>query len=955
MRFLILAALAATVALSACQTTPNSNSTSPTSSSLPRRGELELDWPWQESDLRADPAVRYGRLENGMRYAIMANHTPSNTASIRMRFNVGSLMEDDDQRGLAHFIEHMAFNGSTNVPEGDMVRLLERRGLSFGAHTNAYTSFDETVYMLDAPNVDEETIRTTFFLMRELASNLSILPDAVDRERGVILSEERSRNTPSSRALIAQWQFLFPDARFADRFPIGTVDIIRNAPAQRLRDLYESYYRPERAFFVIVGDVDPDAAEARIRETFGDWRATRPDPGNPELGSIAAGGAAGYFYDPDLPTTATITAVRPPLSEPNTSVNLLRSILRYIGNAIVTRRLQTLSRDASARFQAGEASGREIYDSADVSQIELVSRPEDWEASLAIAEQEMRRAIEHGFTQAELDEQIALMRTNYRTAAAQSATRVNAEIANAIVSEFNAWGVFMEPGDELTLFEHIASELTPPAAQAAFRAQWAGADPRVFLGVSREIPDAAQRELAVLDESRHQPVSAPVSTGALTWAYTNFGSTGTVADSRRIEDLGITTIRFANNVRLNVKPTNFADDSIYVTLRFGGGTLELPKSEPGLDLLFAALAEGGLEAHSADELQHLLGGAHVGVQFGTDADAFVISGITRPTDVELQLELMAAYLTAPGYRAEALAQFRQDIQIQVPTLDATPGGIARRDVPRLLRSGDPRYGIPSEDELMMRDFGQLRAALDRASRSGFIEIGIVGDIDVARATELVARTFGALSPRDRTPLPFNEARQIAFPAPTSMPIVLRHAGAANRARALIFWPTVDDSNARRMRTLQLLRGVLELKLTARVRENEGATYAPTAQASFAHASPGYGYVGISLDLLPQDVQRFFGVVDEITASMASGAITEDELERARRPVLDSFRNSLEDNGYWLSLTALAQTDLQQLERHRSTVTDYQAVTIADLRQAAGRYLQANSAYRVAILPPVQSR
>lgn len=916
----------------------------------PRKGERTLDWPFQESDLTPDPNVRYGRLANGMRYAIRSNATPTKTVSVRMRFNVGSLMEADDQQGLAHFLEHMAFNGSKNVPEGEMTRLLQRHGLSFGAHTNAYTGYDETVYKLDAPNVEEATLRTTFFLLREVASNLTIAPDAVDRERGVILSEERARNTPSYRAAEARWHALLPRARFSKRSPIGTVDVIRNAPAQRLRDLYESYYRPERAFFVVVGDLDIDATEARIHEMFDDWRPARPDPGDMDRGSIAGGAEAGYFYDSHAPTAVSVAALREPLRETNTSASVRRSLLRSIGNAIVSGRLDALARNPEAAFHGAQANGQEMLDTVDISAVELASQPESWERSLAIIEKELRRAVKNGFTQAEVGEEIARNRAFFRTAAAQASTRYSSTLADEIIGEFGNWGVDMTPRDELAVFERIAPSITPEAVHQAFRAQWEGLPRHVFLSTNREVDNFPQRAKSVLEDSRNRALAPVAEQPTSKFAYTAFGEPGVVAERNVLEDVGVTTIRFANNVRLNVKPTTFAADSILVNVRFGGGLLELPADKPGLGFLIGAATEGGLQAHSADDLQHVLAGRNVGVRVGVGPDAFSIHGRTTPEDLELQLQLMAAYLVAPGYRDEGLAKFRQGIRAENRTLNGTPNGVAQRHVPSLVRSGDRRYEIPPEGEMLARNFDEVRQALARASQSGTIEIGIVGDVDVARATELVARTFGALPVRSDDEPPFTEARRISFPAATPSPVVLRHSGAANRAMAQVFWPTIDDSDARAMRTLELLRSILSLKLMERVRETDGATYSPSTEALFAHANPGYGYINVSLDLLPEDVDRLFHVVDEIAVDLANGKISEDELARARRPIVDQFRKDQENNAYWLSLVTIAQSDPVVLTRHRTTEADYQAVTIRDLAAMAQRFLRKDRAYRIAIYP-----
>lgn len=917
----------------------------------PRKGPHVLDWPTQESDLKSDPAVRYGRLANGMRYAIMANHTPPGTVSFRMRFDVGSLMEQDDQRGLAHFIEHMAFNGSKNVPEGEMVKMLQRHGLAFGADTNAYTSFDETVYMLDAPNVQPDTVRTAFFLMRELAGNLTFDPAAVERERGVILSEARLRDTPQYRAEVAENAFEFPHARFSQREPIGVLDVVRHAPAQRLRDLYDAYYRPDRAFFVVVGDVDVDAMEAKIRKTFGDWHNTHPDPGDPDLGTVAPPEKRiGFFHDTGLPTSVTLSAIRPPMRAPSTLATVRMGLLRDIGNLIVNRRLKTLARMPNASFLRGGISEQEVYDSADVTQIHLMSRPQDWEAALGTAERELKRALRYGFTQDEINEQVAQVTAYWRSQAEQAATRSTPKLASEITHDFAEWDVFQRPADVLAMFKSMVPDLTPKAVNAAFRAQWQGIDPLVFVASDKDIPDVVQRAQAVIAASEKEKVTPLTTQATEKFAYTDFGTPGKVVEQHEIKDLGITTLVFANGVRLNIKPTKFADNNVAIIVRFGNGTLGLPKGEPGLGLLVSSLENAGLGKYSADDLQRILAGHNVGTSISAGDDAFGLYGSTTPDDLPLQLQLMAAYLTDPGWRPEGLAQFRKTVQAQLRSLDGTPAGVQQRELPRLLHSGDPRFGIPAENELMARNYDELRTAMQHARDKGPIEIGIVGDVDVARATDLVARTFGALPMRDEEPSVPNGARAVAFPPPTKSPLVLHHQGASDQALALVYWPGVDDSNGKRMHTLELLRRVLQLKLTDEVRERDSASYSPNAQSYFSDAFPGYGYLGVALNLVPKDVDKFFGVVDDITASMAHGEISQDELERARLPLLDNIRAFQKQNGYWLRPVSTAQSDPAELARLRSAISDYQSVTIADLKTAAARYLRPQTAYRVAILP-----
>src|SRR5690606_24772188 len=244
-------------------------------------------WAQSVSDVPADPAPIFGVLPNGMRYAVMRNATPPGQASLRLHIAAGSLMEEEDQRGLAHFIEHMAFNGTTSVPEGQLLPILERLGLAFGPDTNAFTSFDQTVYQLDLPNTATDTVATGLMIMREMAGEAVLDAEAIERERGIVISEERTRATPGYRVAQARYDFLMRDQLLPRRFPIGDVDILRTAPRERFVAFYDAWYRPERATLVAVGDFDPAEMEARIRADFSDWTNPTPPAAEPELGPVA--------------------------------------------------------------------------------------------------------------------------------------------------------------------------------------------------------------------------------------------------------------------------------------------------------------------------------------------------------------------------------------------------------------------------------------------------------------------------------------------------------------------------------------------------------------------------------------------------------------------------------------------------------------------------------------------
>ncbi|MEE2525651.1 insulinase family protein [Hyphobacterium sp. HN65] len=905
------------------------------------------------SDIAPDPAVRYGELENGLRYAIMRNQTPPNTASIRMALDVGSMVEAEDQRGLAHFIEHMAFNGSENVPEGEMVALLERFGLEFGPDTNAGTSREYVVYQLDMPETDAETMDTGLFLMRETASNLTLDIEAIDRERDIILSEERVRNTPIRRWSNALAEFRYPGSLIAERDAIGLPDVISSAPREAFARYYDMYYTPERAFISIVGDVDVDAMEASLIERFSDWQPTDAEAPEIVAGEIDPdrGFDTGYFHDPEFYTVLTIESVHPDEIEPDTADARFASLLDSLGAAILTRRFSTIiNSGTSPLIQGGASYTTEDYGFAARATVLAVAQPDAWEEGLALAEQELRRALEHGFTQAELDEQLANVRTSLETSVEQADTRSSSGLADALWSAWRYGSVFSHPSSALERYNSLEDRVTLEAVNAAFRAQWDGNGPLVFLATSLDLENAEERVAEVWENSAATPVEAMEESELVAWAYEDFGPSGEIARRSDIEDLGLTRIVFENGVRVTLKQTDFENDVIRVNVSFGRGDLE-PRNVPVVDTVAGnVFASGGLEAHSVDELQRILAGRNVSGSFSVNTGSFSFSSSTTPADFSLQMQLIAAYMTSPGYREESLAQFRAQMPEYLRNLGSTPAGVRARDVARMLRSGDDRYGVPSMEEAFAVDLDDVRDFLSPALERAPIEVTIVGDFNESDVLTALAATLGALPERADDWPEYEENRNVVFPAPTETPITLTHNGGADQALVNVYWPTTDDTDIRRTRTLRLLRAVLDLKLTERLREGEAFTYSAASSNVESFYHPGYGYLYVGADIRVENVEPVYEAIDLIAADMANGEITDDELLRARRPLQEQIQNAFESNGVWMAWLTNSWEHPERLDRIRTITGDYSDISLEEIIAAAQEYLSPETAYRVSIVP-----
>ncbi|MBB3611926.1 insulinase family protein [Rhizobium sp. BK602] len=919
---------------------------------LPVRAESSAPgWPQAVSDLPAESGIRFGTMPNGMRFAIMHNATPAGQVAIRFRIGTGSLQENDDQQGLAHFLEHMAFKGSTHVPEGEMIRILQRLGLAFGPDTNASTSYNETVYALDLPEAKADTVSTGLMLMRETASELTLDAGAFDRERGVILSEEKLRDTPQYRGGIGLMNLLLPGQRVPQRPPIGKTDIIRTAPVDLVRDYYRANYRPDRATLIVVGDIDAAAIEADIRSRFGNWTSNAPARPETDLGVLEKHGErVGAVVVPGGATRVQIAWTRPYDASPDSVAKRRADIIEDLGLAVLNRRMSVLAQQPNPPFVSAQAGSQNLLKSAHVAMVAADTDPDKWQAALAAIDQEQRRIARFGVEQSELDREITEYRSMLQAAAGGAATRTSPDIATTLAWSTGENLVFTSPAEDLSLFDAAVKGLTADEVNRALQSVFAGNGPQLVL----QIPQMPDGGIATIEKayasSRAVPVAAPEHAASAVWPYTNFGPPGTVVEQHAIDDLGVTMVRFANGVRLTVKPTTFRTDEVLVRANIGRGRLDLPHDRPLPVWAAPAFALSGLKAIGYDDMQKALAGNIVGNDFSIQDDAFRLEGTTRPADLTTQLQLLTAYVSDPAYRPDVFKRVQQAYLNSLPQLQATPGAVVSRDLSGLLHSGDPRWTFPERTQLLDAKPEDFEALLRPLLSNGQIEITVVGDIkadDVIRAT---AQTFGALPVRADASEPA-DGSDVRFPAPTAEPVVRFQDGRSDNAAAVVAAPIGDFlSNLPRAAAANVTGAILQNRLVDQFRVAEGATYSPQGDVDLSRSIPGYGFAYVYVETTPAKVDHFFDLVNKIAADLRDSDVSPDELTRAKAPIIEEIKRSQQTNGYWLESLRGAQTDPRRLDRIRGSIDGYQSIAAGDIRAIATAYLKPETFWRMKILP-----
>ena len=907
---------------------------------------------WPKSDIPPDPSINFGTLPNGMRYAIRHNATPSGEVSVRFHIAAGAIQEAPDQRGLAHFLEHMAFRGSANVKDGDYTRMLERIGLRFGSDTNASTGQEETIYQFDLPRSDDASVDTALTLSREIASNLTIDAGAAKTESGVVLSELQLRELPSFRALQARLDFLFQDPRAA-QLPNGDAAVIAKGSVEALRAYYHAYYRPERATLIVVGDIDPARIEAKIRRNFADWKGVGAPVADPRLNiPLNRGLEVKAFTAKGVSNSISLTWTAEPEKKPYDKAAERAGVIEQIAMRVLNRRYQEESVTPERPFTRANVSRGQNYHALRMTTLTVGYQPGQWRTALITAERMRRALLQTGITKPELDRALREMRSGFQQRADSAATRPSRSIVNSIIQMIGENDVYTSDARDLAAWDEYVKALSLEEVNKALRDVFTGGGPLIFAGGESELEGGEPAvRAAYLEAQTDDPAAVTrAQVVAKPWSYTDFGPRGTVVSRQEVADVGATFVRFANGVRLTVRPSKLRVNQIQVAAKVGNGRLGLPRDRLMPTWAAGAVISGGLEDMTSTQIARALSGRQYGIAFSIAEDGFIFSGGTTPTDVDLQMQVLAAFMTAPGFRADAFERLRTSYLERLRNSGTSPGSIMSLKMPEILHDGDKRWASASQAEVEAAKVEDLRDLLLPVFEKGPIDVTIVGDITVERAIEVTAATFGAFAPRTEPRLAATTANTTRFPDGSAALHRLITTDQKGQEIVTTIWPTQGRfPDIRASVTIALMTAIMQERLFDRMR-GLGSVY--VAQVGNTSSKVfDYGYVQAMAQLEPASAQKFHDELGKIVADLKEGRLTEDDLTRARNPTLEQLRKSRETNGYWLSVLDDTQHNPAKLDLARKYESSLRALTVADVVAAARKYLVDGKSIKVSVGPP----
>ncbi len=915
--------------------------------------QVQTGWQRDHTDLPHDTDFILGELPNGMRYLILPNITPPRQVAMRMLIDAGSMQERPGEEGVAHFLEHLAFRGTTKYPDGKVQEVLEGLGLQMAADVNASTGPDTTTFIVDLPRNDRESLSTGLDVLRQLVSDMTIAPDKVDAERGVVLAEERSRAGPGMESAFAMLKLQVGDHPYS-RPPIGLRKVIETVTPQTIHGFYDAFYRPERGTLLIVGDVTPSSLIPMISIAFGDWKGRGPAGNDPIPITVKPPAPdVSMVLTPGAPDTSIMLRWFEPYSEPpQTKAERRRMMVETIGARIVAQRMLGLN-DAAGKPAAGLGSPfpsaiHDVWRGEVAYSGGVIDVPKTIELMITAH----RQALQYGITQEELDRQRTLGLDAAKREADRGRTGTSVSQIETAIDYVTNDVPFVSLQQHYALLLEQLPTVTLAEINAALKARFQGEPTLVYRGSKAPAGGEAGLRTA-LKKAMAEPVKPYKLDAIKPWPYTNFGKPGTVASREEVADLGVTLVKFDNGVKLTIKPLPTNKDLISVRVRIGRGRLQMPTdvidaSDMGLSLW----SSGGLGKLTPTEQFRSLAGKRAGVVARTLDDAYALDNMNVATreDFGLQMEIMTATLTDPAYRTDDWASWMQGADAADTSLNMTPSGVLERELDRLLHSGDLRWTINTK---AMRDTWKPEDSIKYIKpivENSPIEVIIIGDIGVDQVITEVARTLGALPARPAYKEPAS-LRDVKFPKGGTT--TLLHGGRADQGYALIGWPTNQGAfkNIKDERIANVLGQMLRDNATRKFRSEGGATYSPMELVDISSFLPDYGYIAVALEVAPETIDDVQNQIQAIATELATTKQPQSEIDRIVQPKLEQTRRNYVTNvGYWMELLGNAQDGGGGLEYIRSEFKDYQSMTPEDVQAAAKKWFKPETAWRLKVVP-----
>ncbi|MGL5317407.1 MAG: M16 family metallopeptidase [Bacteroidales bacterium] len=903
----------------------------------------------QLQKLPLDPKVVKGKLDNGLTYYIRKNAEPANRAEFYIAQKVGSILEDTTQLGLAHFLEHMAFNGSKNFPGKGMINYLETIGVKFGENLNAYTALDETVYNIsNVPTVRTGIIDSCLLILRDWSDGIVLEDAEIDSERNVITEEWRTRNNAGSRILEAQLKDVYAGSQYANRLPIGDINVIKTFPYSRIRDYYKKWYRPDLQAILVVGDVDPAYIEAQIKKTFSDIPApvnpaarTQFDVPNNKMPIVSIrtdkeskGTTTRIFFKHDVMPEAL----------QGTPAEMISSYANYAISSMINARLEEIAQKPNSPFLGAGVSYGKFYISPTKDALTMGAITKEGEVLKGIegVVTEVERAKRFGFTASEFER----AKASFLKAVESSYKEKDKQKNNALVRELvrNFTENESAPGSEFeyTFFNQVVPMLPLEQINALF-AQYATADSNIIITIEGPEKDglvypSEKETIAAFEAARKANIEAYKETVSNEPLVANLPKAGTIKKVEK-DGLGNTVWVLSNGIRATFKSTDFKEDEIIMNAKSVGGNSLLPDSDIKDFISFSEIINlGGVGNYSTMDLQKMLAGKRAGVSVGLSGRSENISGSCSPQDFEEMMQLTYLWFTSPRMDQDAFASFKERKMVMLKNQGKDPMKAFSDSLRSTIYGKHPRVVSQTPEMLENIDYNRVMEIYkDRFKDPNNFNFSFVGNINLDSIKPYVLQYLGALPTVKRK----EKAKDLGIYAKKGL-ITNHFTQKMQNVKAVCY--TVLNGNCPytldNQIKMSILSQILSIVYTEEIREKEGGTYGVGVSGEVTKEPKEEFSMMIYFDTNPEQAEKLVSIVNRELDDMAKEGPKMEMFDKVQKFMLKKYDETLRENRYWLgAIEMMNESKINAPATYKGIV---EKLTPADIQSFAKMILDQNN-------------
>jgi zinc protease len=899
-----------------------------------------------------DPAITTGKFQNGLTYFIRTTKRPEKRAELRLVVNAGSILEQDDQVGLAHFVEHMAFNGTKHFPKQEIPTFLESLGMRFGPSVNAYTSFDETVYMLQVPTEKPEVLDRAFLILEDWAHALTFDPVEIDKERGVVIEEWRSRRGAGARMQDKQLPIILSGSRYAERIPIGTVDNVQHFKHERLTAFYSDWYRPDLMTVIAVGDFDPAAVEKFIKAHFEPIpaakspraRASYPVPDHP--GTLYA-----IATDKEAPSATVTVYSKMDLRDPRTVGAYRQQIVEQLFSAMLSARFAELAQKPDAPF-VGAGAGRGLFvRTKEMSTLGALVKGDAIDKTLDALFTEAERVARFGFTSGELERPKLNILASLERAAREKdntpAASIAGELARHVTNREPVPGIVYEyelnkrflPQITLAEVNALAKEWVPDrnrvvTVSAPDKPGFAVPDEKALAGVMASV--AGKEIKAYVDTVDTAPLLDPLP------------APGAVVKTATKAEFGITEWELANGVKVVLKPTDFKEDEIlFQASSFGGTSLASDADFIAASTALSAVNAGGLGRFSAIDLPKVLTGKQARVDASITAYEEGLSGSSTKKDLETMFQLIYLRFTQPRPDPMAFTALTSGLKSMLANQASSPAFAFNQALTSALRQNHPRTRplTPGMVDQMNLD-KSIAFYKDRFADASDFTFVFVGSFDPAAMKPLVERYLGGLPSLKRK----ESWKDTGIRYATGVVERRVDKGLEPQSRAALVFSGPFQYNQTQRVAIRALADVLDTRLRETLREDLGGTYGVSVSAGYAQVPVEEYSVNIAFTCAPERTEELVKAALQQMELLRTNGPTDKQVADAKEKLLRDFETNMKQNSYLATQLSLKYQYTDDVATLFGLADYYRKLTPATIQEAARTYLNPQNVVKVTLFP-----